>query len=160
MSGMTGMTQEQAQRPMAAAALQQTLREAIETVRADAVFGRPIERGETIVIPCAEVMVGMGMGGGGGRGRTSATESERETSAGEGEGVGGGGGGRGRPVAAIVVSRDGVRVEPILDITKVALAGITTGAFMVFWLARLGFSRRGLRGKAHSLRRLTRELKA
>src|SRR5262249_7983560 len=104
--------------------------------------------------------VGMGMGGGGGRGRTGATETERETSAGEGEGVGGGGGGRGRPVAAIVISRDGVRVEPILDITKGALAGITTCGFMGFWLARLGFGRRGIRAKSPSLRQLARGLKA
>jgi uncharacterized spore protein YtfJ len=145
---------------MATVALQQTLREAIEAIRADAVFGRPVERGETTIVPCAEVMVGMGMGGGGGRGRTSASETERETSVGEGEGVGGGGGGRGRPIAAIVITRDGVRVEPILDVTKVVLASITTGAFMAIWLARLGIGRRGLRAKTPALRRLTRELKA
>src|SRR5262249_5522154 len=174
MIGMTGkadLTHEGVQLPSAAAALQQSLREALESVRADAVFGRPIERGETIVVPCAEVMIGLGMGGGVGTGRNTVPEAdretepstrraaERETSAGTGEGMGGGGGGRGRPIAAIVISRDGVRVEPILDVTKVALAGITTGAFMIFWLARLGVGRRRVGVKGPSLRQLKRELK-
>jgi uncharacterized spore protein YtfJ len=56
-------------------------------------------------------------------------------------GGGGGGGGAGktfsRPVAVVVVSHGNVYVEPVVDITKVALATITAAGFMMATL--LGF---------------------
>jgi uncharacterized spore protein YtfJ len=96
------------------------------------VFGDPVQHGDTLVIPCAEAYMGMGMGVGGGGGEDDEGES------GEGTGGGGGGAARGRPVAAIIISSQGVRVEPIVDITRIALAGFTTLAFVVYWLGRLG----------------------
>lgn len=75
-------------------------------------------------------------------------------------GLGGGGGGRGRPVAVIVVAADGVRVQPVLDVTRLALAGMTTGAFMAFWLARLASGTRGGRAKTPSLGRLARAIQS
>ena len=60
---MSGMTQERTP-TSASETLERTINQALGSVRADAVFGRPIERGSTVVIPCAEVMIGMGMGGG------------------------------------------------------------------------------------------------
>jgi uncharacterized spore protein YtfJ len=56
-----------------------------------------------------------------------------------GSGEGGGGGGRvlSRPVAAIVISPTGVRVEPIVDVTKIALAIFTTLGFMTAMLTQL-----------------------
>jgi uncharacterized spore protein YtfJ len=46
-----------------------------------------------------------------------------------GSGIGGGGGGGGaaggRPVAVIIIDQEGVRVEPVVDVTKVALAFFT-----------------------------------
>jgi hypothetical protein len=47
-------------------------------------------------------------------------------------------------VAAIVISGNHVRVQPIVDSTKVALAALTTAGFMAFWLARLASSTRRL----------------
>ena len=64
-----------------------------------------------------------------------------------GEGMGGGGAGRGRPVAVIVIGQDGVRVQPVPDVTRLALAGMTTVGFMAFWLVRL-IAGAGGRGKA------------
>jgi len=98
----------------------------------DAVFGQPFERGDTVVIPCCEIALGMGAGGGTG---TAQAAQKQETSV--GGGMGGGGGARGRPVAAIVISRGTVRVEPIVDATKVAMAALTTTGFVGFWLLRL-----------------------
>lgn len=98
----------------------------------DAVFGQPFERGDTVVIPCCEIALGMGAGGGSG---TAQAAQKQETSV--GGGMGGGGGARGRPVAAIVISRGTVRVEPIVDATKVAMAALTTAGFVGFWLLRL-----------------------
>jgi uncharacterized spore protein YtfJ len=140
---MTGMTQERTT-GSASETLERTLNQALSSVRADAVFGRPIERGATVVIPCAEVMVGMGMGVG--RGSGPAVNGQNT---GGGEGLGGGGAGRGRPVAVLVIGQDGVQVQPVLDVTRLVLAGMTTAGFMAFWLTRLvaGAGGRG-RGKA------------
>lgn len=130
--------------------VEQVLSKMVETARADAVFSQPVERGDSIVIPCSEVSVGlgfgMGMGGGG----------DQESGQGSGGGGGGGGGSRGRPIAAIVISPQGVRVEPIMDLTKVVLAAFTTGAFMLLWLGRLGRATRG--GKGPSFSQLKRSI--
>jgi uncharacterized spore protein YtfJ len=50
----------------------------------------------------------------------------------EGEGFGGGGGGRvfSRPVAVIIAAPEGVRVEPVVDVTKIGLAALTAAGFM------------------------------
>jgi uncharacterized spore protein YtfJ len=52
---------------------------------------------------------------------------------------GGGGGGSvySRPVAVIISSPEGVRVDPVFDLTKIALAGMTTGLLMFGMVARL-----------------------
>jgi uncharacterized spore protein YtfJ len=113
-----------------------------DTAKVDAVFGQPVERGNATVIPCSEVSVGFGFGSGGG------PVDERGNQV--GGGVGAGGGARGRPIAAIVVTQDGVRVEPIMDLTKVALAGMTTGTFMLLWLIRLIRGTKGGRGPSFS----------
>ena len=84
---------------------EQALSKLVITASADAVFGEPVVNGNTTVIPCSEVVLGMGMGSGGGR----VDENGNQT----GSGSGGGGGARGRPVAAIIITQDGVRVEPI-----------------------------------------------
>ncbi len=113
--------------------LQSALERMIGVASAQNVFGPPAQQGDTMVIPCAEVFAGMGMGFGSG----SGTESGESQESGTGEGGGGGGSAHGRPVAAIIITPHGVRVEPIIDITKVALAGVTAGAFTLSWLLRM-----------------------
>jgi uncharacterized spore protein YtfJ len=106
----------------------------------EAVYGAPVKLRDTLVIPAAEVVavsgfgVGQGVGGPGGE-------------AGSGAGGGGGGGGSAfaRPVAVIILSPEGVRVEPVFDFTKIALAGVTFAAFAVGTLARLGQMQRKYR---------------
>ncbi len=89
-------------------------------------FGEPIRQGETTIVPVAEVMTAMGMGLGFGGG----TEAGRE-----GGGGGGGGAAMARSVAVVVASPEGVRVEPVIDFTKIALAAITAGGVMLgTWL--------------------------
>jgi uncharacterized spore protein YtfJ len=61
-----------------------------------AVFGPPVVVGDYMVITASEVAAG-----------------------------GGGGGSLGRPIAAIVIGPNGVKVRPIVDATKLALAAIT-----------------------------------
>jgi uncharacterized spore protein YtfJ len=130
--------------------VEQVLTGMAETARADAVFGEPVERGDSIVIPCSEVFVGMGFGMGMGGG------GDQQQGHGSGGGAGAGGTSRGRPIAAIIISPEGVRVEPIVDVTKVVLASLTTGAFMLLWLARLGRAARG--GKGPSFPQLKRAI--
>ena len=111
------------------------------TARADAVFGQPQEHNGYVVIPCSEVTAGLGMGFGGGP--TLQSEQGPQT---YGGGSAGGGGASGRPIAAIVISQEGVSVKPIVDVTKVALAGLTTGTFILLQLFQL--FRQGRNAKA------------
>jgi uncharacterized spore protein YtfJ len=104
-----------------------------------AVFSEPVTVEGRTIITTSEVMIGMGVGYGIGAGSATGEETEEddvqdaedeaeaEMTSGEGYGGGGGGGGFsvGRPVAAIIVEPDGVRVEPIVDVTKIGLAFIT-----------------------------------
>ena len=129
---------------------EQALSKLVITASADAVFGEPVVNGNTTVIPCSEVVLGMGMGSGGG----PVDENGNQT----GSGSGGGGGARGRPVAAIIITQDGVRVEPILDLTKIVLASLTTGAFILLWVGRISLMRRS--GRLPSLSRIRRSIES
>jgi uncharacterized spore protein YtfJ len=121
-------TQEQAMELMA---------KLVDVAKPGTVFSEPVTAGEYTVITASEVSVGLGFGFGSGGGSGPAAESSEE-SAGEGEeetedqenvGAGGGGGGGGgsmaRPVAYIAIGPTGVRMEPMFDLTKVALAFFT-----------------------------------
>jgi uncharacterized spore protein YtfJ len=96
--------------------------------RPSAVYSEPVSSGEYTVITACEVTAGIGFGYGGGGGE-GPTPAENEAQVGGGTGFGGGGGGGGgtaaRPVAAVIIGPDGVRVEPIVDPTKIALAFFT-----------------------------------
>lgn len=121
-------------------ATEQALDRLARTARPDVVFGQPVERGDTTIIPCCEIALGMGTGSGSGtsptRRDTREAASERDTT-GISSGEGAGGGARGRPVAVIVLAHGTVRVEPVVDATRIALAALTTAGFMAFWVARL-----------------------
>ena len=119
-------------------AVQNTLTQFLDTANVNRVYGAPIRRGDVTIIPTAEVLVGLGFGAGAGSG-TSPEQEGDGTGVSGGGGGGGGGGGRtlSRPAAVIIISPDGVRVEPVVDTTKVALAAITAGGFMLATL--LGF---------------------
>lgn len=65
------------------------------------VVGEPLTIGDNTIIPL--VSVGFGFAAGGGSGK--------ESSKGEGGGTGGGGGVK--PVAILIINKDGVRMEPI-----------------------------------------------
>ncbi len=136
------ITDETAKVPMADSSIEQILSRLVNTARVDAVFGQPVERGDTTVIPCSEVTIGLGMGSGGGPVDAQGNRT--------GSGSGAGGGAKGRPIAVIVITKDGAHVEPILDLTKIALAGLTTGAFILVWIGRLIRTRRSDKGPSFS----------
>ncbi len=95
------------------------LEELTATARPQAVFSSPVNAGEFTVITAAEVSLGLGFGFGGGGG------SDDRANEGAGGGGGGGGGGGSRPVAVVEIGPAGVRVEPVMDVTKIVLAFIT-----------------------------------
>ena len=127
-----------------------TMEAFIKTASVDRVYGAPIEVGETIIIPAAENLVIMGFGAGGGYGSTEFEGDEEAQTAGEGVGEGGGRGGGGggrtlsRPVAVIIASPDGVRVEPVADRTKVLMAAITAAGFVAGMFFRMSRGPRSL----------------
>jgi len=97
------------------------------------VFGPAVVSGESTVITAAEVAAGGGFGSGMGLGlphgrkgahQADKDETSEEMPAGAGGGGGGGGGSMGRPVAVITVSPDGIRVKPVLDVTKISLTAM------------------------------------
>ena len=69
------------------------------------VVGEPITIEGNTLIPL--VSLGFGIGAGGGTGTMKRGES------GEGKGAGTGGGGGVKPVAVIIIDKDGVRLEPV-----------------------------------------------
>jgi uncharacterized spore protein YtfJ len=82
-------------------------------VSADKVFAEPVRVGERVVIPAATIE----FGGGFGFGRDQVQN-----------GGGGAGGYRaGRPVAIIEAGPDGVRVKPVLDLTRIGLTLLAAG---------------------------------
>jgi uncharacterized spore protein YtfJ len=99
-----------------------------------AVFGEPIREGGVTVVPVAEVRFGFGYGYGSGRSRGEETEDGPST--GEGSRGGSGAGGRASAKGYIRISGDEVRFEPVLDVSRLALAGIFLAAWSVFWIGR------------------------
>jgi len=105
-----------------------------EEMGASACFGAPVERDGHTLIPVARVSFGYGVGFG--RGANKAAPSGNGATSGEaneGEGGGGGGGGSSTPVAVIDMTASEVRIEPIVDSTRISVAGITLAGWIVFW---------------------------
>jgi uncharacterized spore protein YtfJ len=78
------------------------------------VFSDPISLGPDLIVTAAAWERGGGFGMGGGVGDSPQGK-------GSGAGGGGGGGAQGRPVAVIRISPDRVQVQPVIDLTKIAL---------------------------------------
>jgi uncharacterized spore protein YtfJ len=105
-----------------------------------AVYSQPVAHGDYTVITASEVAAGGGFGFGVGFGAPSAAkpgEVAPEQQANGGGGSGGGGGSAGRPVAVIVIGPTGVEVKPVLDVTKIGLAALTTWGAMLITLRKM-----------------------
>jgi uncharacterized spore protein YtfJ len=102
----------------AAAKAEGLLQSILGSAKSEDVYGPVTTVGDRTIIPVAAIerAGGFGFGGGGG--------SDEQDNEGGGVGVGGGGASTARPVAVIEVDESGVRVRPILDLTKVALVAL------------------------------------
>ena len=98
----------------------------------DAAFGKPQEAEGRTMIPVSSVQVGMGMGFG--QGVTEESIAHEQDSDEAPTGGGGGGGAGARPIAMIEITADQTIIHPIVDETKVSLAGIALGAWIIFLL--------------------------
>jgi uncharacterized spore protein YtfJ len=115
----------------------------LEVAKPEAVYGEPIETGEYVIIPAAEVSLGIGIGHGPIRWMAKQNSPEQPTNKSDasegfkesGSGGGGGGGGGSRPVAVVSVGPAGVEVKPVFDWTKLGLAFLTTLG-SIFYSAR------------------------
>ena len=138
-------------------AIEDTLDSFLSAATVEAVFGEPVEHGDALIIPMAEIVSGVGFGMGYGAGGADYDEdNEDEEEAGQtsrrgpgagGSGSGGGGGGRilSRPVGVVIASQEGVRVEPVVDVTKIALAALTAAGFMTAMMMRMANPRKALK---------------
>jgi uncharacterized spore protein YtfJ len=112
--------------------------EAIEDLRdkadVSAVYGEPVTVGDKTIIPVADIKYGFGFSFGEG-----PTEYDEEDDDDEPQGHAGGimGGVAARPVAALEITDDGLLVRSVEDENKIALAGILTGAWAIFWLSKI-----------------------
>jgi len=116
-----------------------TLKEILEKLGVSSVFGDPVRRGDVTIIPVAETKIGFGYGGGHGKGRcgpmmvkSDEDAEEEDEGFGEGTGRGYGGGGKVVPRGFIKFTPDGVSYEPIVNPTKLALAGIALAAWAIY----------------------------
>jgi len=106
-----------------------------------AVFSAPVVSGAYTVITASEVFAGGGFGfaGGAGPAEHSGQPESGVTGPGmaSGSGGGGGGGSHSPPVAAVVIGPDGVKVRPIVDATRIALAVMGAWGGVAFVAMRL-----------------------
>ena len=101
--------------------LNEPIEQMLDSMSVKSVFGDPTGDDETTIIPVASVMYGFGYGFG--------------SDGGDNEGGGGGGGGKAVPRGYLQVTPEGVEYESIVNGTLIALAGIFTGMWSIFWVA-------------------------
>lgn len=100
-----------------------------------AVFGEPIQQGDTTLIPVASVFYGFASGQGWGRGKDENAPADAPM--GEGGGAGGGGGGVARPLGFVRIGQDGAKWEPTMDMTRVSVGGMLLAGWIVFWVMKM-----------------------
>ena len=102
--------------------LKNSVEEMEKLLSAKTVVGEPLTVEGNTVIPLLSIGFGFGAGGGSGKGNKDGRD-------GEGGGSGTGGGGGVKPVAVIIINKDGVRVEPVAGApTAFEKVGATIGA--------------------------------
>lgn len=114
--------------------IERTMDRFLAAADVSAVYGETIQQGENTILPTAEVLSIVGFGVGTGSGTQAGDDGKQY-----GSGGGGGGGGRvlSRPVAVIISTPEGVFIEPVVDVTKIALAAFTAAGFMVGMIAKM-----------------------
>ena len=86
-----------------------------DTANSEIVVGQPVKLGAVNIVPLSRVSIGFGGGGGEGDQHLGHNRDVKKGKgfSGKGKATGAGGGAKVRPVAVIIFSEDGVRVEKI-----------------------------------------------
>lgn len=92
------------------------------------VVGEPMHVNGRTIIPLASVSYGFGMGGG----QSPKTEEGKEPSA----GGGGGGGARIEPVAFLEITDGALKIQPVVNVNRIAVAALLAAAWAAFWFSR------------------------
>lgn len=92
------------------------------------VVGEPIHVDGRTIIPLASVSYGFGMGGGQG----PKAEEGKEAPV----GGGGGGGARIEPVAFLEITDGALKIQPVVNVNRVAVMALLLGAWAIFWMRR------------------------
>ena len=87
--------------------LRTTADELEKMLSSKSVMGEPITIGDTTIVPLRSAGFSFGTAGGGGKG------GEKDKGEGAGEGAGTGGAGGVKPVAVLIIDKNGVRIEPM-----------------------------------------------
>lgn len=93
------------------------------------VVGEPIHVNGRTIIPLASVQYGFGMGGGQG---PKSGEGKEEAPV----GGGGGGGARIEPVAFVEITDGTLKIQPVVNVNRLAVLAFLLGAWAVFWFSR------------------------
>lgn len=128
----------------------QTLEKLFSLAQPGGVFSEPVHAEGQTVITASEVVITAGFGYGIGEGgapikpqvaeNLATVEAAANKAAEAGGGGGGGGGGgwtMGRPVAVVTVNAQGVEVKPVVDVTKLGIAALTTFGAMLLMFSRM-----------------------
>jgi len=117
----------------------QAIASVLKALEPGEVFGAPVVSGGYTIITASEYSSAAGFGSSRGTVPIKLANANNEDAPvtrngpvmSSWRGGGGGGGSQGRPIAFIVMGPDGVRVEPVVDVTKFLLA------FIAMWRAVL-----------------------
>jgi uncharacterized spore protein YtfJ len=119
----------------------------LNVARTETVYSAPVTQGGYTIIQTSEAIAAVGFGYGMGSGEPSEENASAATLPSEGAqpaagivgggGAGGGGYSAARPVAVIQLGPDGVRMQPVVDVTKVGIAMLTTLGTMFLMLGRM-----------------------
>jgi len=112
--------------------IKEMMERAAESARVETVYGEARQVGQKTVIPVARVMYG----GGGGAGQGKRPEGE------EGEGGGGGLCVNVKPLGMFVITEKSERWIPVVDVTRVMLAGTVVATFALLTIRKIATSRR------------------
>jgi hypothetical protein len=105
----------------------QLLQDGVDAATVRRVFGEPYTRGEVTVIPVAAIRGG----GGGGSGHDASGQ----------DGEGGGFGFAARPVGAYLVTDDGVRWRPTVDVDRLVGAAVAVSGIVAVTCLKLASMR-------------------
>ena len=122
---------------------EQAIEKMLAFAQPGAVYSAPVVSGAYTVITASEAFGGGGFGYGSGPATGAQPVASKATEAKQSTGGGGGGGSHSRPVAAIVIGPDGVKVQPIADVTKIVVAMIGAWAGIALMGIRLARAAKG-----------------